>query len=91
VRLLERGTLLLEYYRPDRVDRQAPHAQDEVYVVVSGSGTFLNGPARHAFGPGDMLFVPAGTEHRFVDFTEDFATWVVFYGPEGGEKPVTNG
>jgi len=38
------------------------------------------------FGSCDMLFVPAGLEHRFVDFTDDLAVWVVFYGPEGGES-----
>jgi hypothetical protein len=32
-----------------------------------------------------VLFVPAGIEHRFIKFTEDFVTWVVFYGPKGGE------
>ena len=31
------------------------------------------------------VVVPAGAVHRFVDFTDDFGTWVVFYGPEGGE------
>ncbi len=34
---------------------------------------------------GDFLFVPAGVEHRFENFTSDFATWVFFYGPVGGE------
>lgn len=83
--LFEHGSLQVEVYRPDRVDLQEPHSRDEVYVVISGSGTFINGDVRHPFGPGDFLFVPAGVEHRFVDFTEDFATWVLFYGPEGGE------
>jgi hypothetical protein len=23
--------------------------------------------------------------HRFEDFTDDLAVWVIFYGPEGGE------
>jgi hypothetical protein len=32
-----------------------------------------------------MLFVPAGVEHRFEDFSDDFAVWVVFWGPDGGE------
>jgi mannose-6-phosphate isomerase-like protein (cupin superfamily) len=45
----------------------------------------VNGDARFRFGPGDVLFVPAGVEHRFEDFSDDFVTWVVFYGPEGGE------
>jgi mannose-6-phosphate isomerase-like protein (cupin superfamily) len=56
-----------------------------VYVVVRGEGEFVNGPIRHRFGPGDILFVPAGVEHRFEGFTDDLAVWVVFYGPDGGE------
>ncbi|MEO8164540.1 MAG: cupin domain-containing protein, partial [Betaproteobacteria bacterium] len=35
----------------------------------------------------DMLFVPAGVPHRFEMFTDDFCVWVMFYGPEGGERP----
>lgn len=85
VTLFRHGTLEVEIYRPDRVDRQTPHTRDEVYVVISGSGTFVNGSERHAFEPGEVLFVPAGVVHRFEGFTEDFATWVFFYGPEGGE------
>lgn len=85
VNLFTHGTLSVEIYQPDKVDHQQPHDRDEVYVVVSGSGTFLNGSSRTTFGPGDFLFVPAGVEHRFEDFTEDFNTWVIFYGPVGGE------
>ena len=36
-----------------------------------------------------MIWVPAGAEHRFEDFSDDLAVWVVFYGPEGGETPRT--
>jgi mannose-6-phosphate isomerase-like protein (cupin superfamily) len=42
-------------------------------------------PSRLRFSPGDLLFVWAGVEHRFEEFTDDLAVWVVFYGPEGGE------
>ena len=31
------------------------------------------------------MFVGAGTEHHFEDFTDDLAVWVIFYGPQGGE------
>ena len=81
----EHGTLKVELFAPRGVDDQTPHRRDEVYVVVRGEGWFVNGTARHRFGPGDLLFVPAGVEHRFEDFTDDLAVWVVFYGPEGGE------
>jgi mannose-6-phosphate isomerase-like protein (cupin superfamily) len=79
------GSLAVEIYAPRRADPQTPHTRDEVYVVVHGSGEFLNGPACEPFGPGDFLFVPAGVEHRFVNFTDDLVVWVIFYGPEGGE------
>lgn len=85
VAVLQHGSLLLKLYSPDGVDRQTPHTRDELYVVASGSGVFLNGDTRHTFGPGDALFVPAGVVHRFESFTADFQVWVVFYGPEGGE------
>jgi quercetin dioxygenase-like cupin family protein len=40
----------------------------------------------HEFAPGDAFFVPAGVPHRFTRFSEGFATWVVFWGPDGGER-----
>jgi mannose-6-phosphate isomerase-like protein (cupin superfamily) len=83
--VFQHGSLLLKLYAPTGTDRQTPHTRDELYLVLSGTGTFVNGDARHPFGPGDALFVPAGAEHRFEDFSDDFRTWVVFYGPEGGE------
>ncbi len=85
--LFKRGTLSVELYAPRGSDPQQPHRQDEVYVVVQGSGTFLNGGRRDRFGPGDVLFVPAGVVHQFEKFTDDLVVWVVFYGPEGGEQP----
>ncbi len=85
VTLFQQGTLEIEIYRPVGVDRQQPHTKDELYVVITGSGTFVHGGQRSAFHEGDTLFVKAGIPHRFEDFTPDFATWVFFYGPEGGE------
>jgi mannose-6-phosphate isomerase-like protein (cupin superfamily) len=86
----EHGSLSVEVYAPRGLDTQTPHGRDEVYVVVRGEGWFVNGPARHRFGPGDLLSVPAGVEHHFEEFTDDLAVWVIFYGPEGGE-PVGEG
>lgn len=83
----EHGTLAVELYAPRGHDPQQPHTRDEVYVVVSGSGTFVHGEGRDAFQPGDLLFAEAGLTHRFENFTDDLVVWVLFYGPEGGEKP----
>ncbi len=85
--LFGRGTMKLRYYAPRGRDDQTPHNQDELYVTVSGHGKFLVDGNETAFRSGDVLFAPANAEHRFVDFTDDFATWVIFYGLEGGETP----
>jgi mannose-6-phosphate isomerase-like protein (cupin superfamily) len=82
---LRRGTLELGFYSPSGVDSQTPHEQDEVYVIVSGTGRFVNDGVETEFGPGDAMFVPAGVDHRFIDFTDDTQMWVVFWGPPGGE------
>lgn len=83
--LLEHGTMELGFYKPDGTDPQQPHDQDEIYVVQSGSGWFVCGAERTPFETGEALFVPAGVVHRFEEFSDDFAAWVVFYGPRGGE------
>jgi mannose-6-phosphate isomerase-like protein (cupin superfamily) len=85
VALFAHGTLLVKLYAPRGHDPQTPHTRDEVYVVMRGTGTFFNGETRKPFSPGDFLFVEAGVPHRFEDFSPDFATWVMYLGPEGGE------
>lgn len=72
----------IEYYAPVSVDLQKPHARDEIYIIAAGSGTLTVGADSFAVSSGDVLYVPAHVEHRFANFTDDFATWVVFYGPE---------
>ncbi len=84
--VFEHGTLQVKMYQPSKEDLQKPHTRDEIYVIARGSGWFVNGGERRAFQTGDMLFVPAGVTHRFEKFSDDFCTWVMFYGPEGGEK-----
>lgn len=86
--LLARGTLEVGFYKPDGIDPQAPHDRDELYIVQSGSGSFVCNGDRQPFEPGEALFVPAGAPHRFEEFTDDFAAWVVFYGPRGGEATL---
>jgi mannose-6-phosphate isomerase-like protein (cupin superfamily) len=84
--VFQHGTLSVEIYKPLEKDLQQPHDRDEVYVVVAGSGSFFSDGTTYSFQAGDFLFVPAGVEHRFLEYSDDFSTWVIFYGPKGGEK-----
>lgn len=88
VSLLQRGTLQVKLSLPVFPNRQTPHEQDEVYVIIRGRGVLFHDGERDPFESGDLLFVSAGTEHCFEDFTDDLAVWVVFYGPRGGEVPA---
>jgi mannose-6-phosphate isomerase-like protein (cupin superfamily) len=86
------GTLAVELYQPHQEDLQQPHTRDEVYIIADGRAEFeLEGDVTPV-DAGDFLFVPAGADHRFLNFSDNFSTWVLFYGPEGGEQgTVENG
>ena len=83
--MMNHGSMQVEYFAPQDVDTQAPHKQDELYIIASGNAIFNRNKERVHCKIGDVLFVPAGMQHRFEHFSEDFATWVIFYGPQGGE------
>lgn len=72
------GSTSAGIYAPHQTDDQEAHDQDEYYVVLNGSGFFVSEEERSPFGPGDLIFVSAGTDHRFEDFTPDFAVWAIF-------------
>jgi mannose-6-phosphate isomerase-like protein (cupin superfamily) len=87
VTLWQRGTLDVRLaLRPAESPTQlTSHAQDEVYVIIRGQGVLLHDGERDPFEPGDLLFVAAGTEHCFENFSDDLAVWVIFHGPSDGE------
>lgn len=54
--------------------------------AIASNGEFIMAGERHVFVPGMTFFAPAGVKHRFENFTSDFSTWVVFWGPQGSER-----
>jgi mannose-6-phosphate isomerase-like protein (cupin superfamily) len=84
---LRRSDLSLGTYclRAGAVDRQRPHAEDEVYVVTAGRGRFTSGGQTVDVTPGAVLFVPAYEAHHFHDVTADLAL-LVFFGPAEGSR-----
>jgi mannose-6-phosphate isomerase-like protein (cupin superfamily) len=80
LRLLRTGAFDISLYRPDGIDRQTPHQRDEAYIVATGTGMFEYADMQRPVGPGDLVFVEAGAAHRFLAFSDDFSTWVIFFG-----------
>jgi mannose-6-phosphate isomerase-like protein (cupin superfamily) len=66
-------------------DDQSPHTEDEIYVVTAGRARIVTPDSTADVGPGSVIFVPAGEEHRFDDVTEDLALLVIF-GPAYGSR-----
>ena len=64
------------------IDRQRPHREDEVYVVISGRASFSAGEETRHAGPGDVIYVARAVPHRFHDIFEDMQLIVVFAPPE---------
>lgn len=87
IQALAHGSMSVELYAPLDTDPQTPHPRDELYFILSGSGVITIAQDAFPFAPGDCFFVGAGVEHRFTEFAPGFATWVVFWGPTGGEDP----
>jgi mannose-6-phosphate isomerase-like protein (cupin superfamily) len=88
VPIFAHGSLAVELYTPKDRDPQKPHTRDEIYFVVRGEGFFFDGIRTQAVAPGAFIFVAAGQNHRFENFSPDFTVWVAFYGPEGGEPSL---
>ena len=61
---------------------QVPHTRDEFYIVASGTGRYRVEDRVSDIGPGDLLFAAAHAPHGFEDYSDDFAIWIGFYGPE---------
>ena len=84
LRFLKQPTMSAGLYAlsPGDTDPQTPHAQDEIYLVVSGRAELTVGRETATVGRGSVVFVPAGTEHRFHHVTEELRVLVVFSPPE---------
>ena len=71
---LEIGVYVLVAPEPDH---QQPHEDDEVYVVLEGSGALEVEGEQSLLREGQAMFVPAGADHRFVGY-EDLSLLVIF-------------
>ena len=59
-------------------DMQAPHDEDEVYLVLSGRARMRLDEEERTVVPGSLLYVGATTEHSFFEIQEDMTLLVMF-------------
>ncbi len=78
--ILRERSMRAVIYTPGEEDTQKPHFEDEVYLIVRGTGTLWVGRESFDCGPGDLLYVEAFKAHRFEDYSDDFTVYAVF-GP----------
>ena len=70
------------------VDTQQPHTEDEVYYVVQGRARITVAGEEQAVGPGSVVFVATGVEHRFVDIDEQLQVLVFWAPPRRSRRPA---
>ena len=59
-------------------DMQAPHDEDEVYLVLDGRARMRLADEERSVGHGSLLYVSATTEHSFFEIEEDMTLLVIF-------------
>ena len=83
LQFINKGTMSLGLYvlAAGADDMQSPHAEDEIYYVVSGRGSIVVDGERRPVRPGSIVFVAKEVDHRFVAIEEDLSL-LVFFAPE---------
>jgi mannose-6-phosphate isomerase-like protein (cupin superfamily) len=59
-------------------DMQAPHLEDEVYLVLEGKASLRIDDKEHDVRPGTILYVRATMTHSFFDIQEDLVVLALF-------------
>lgn len=79
IETFEKNNVKLVFFAPKNKDYQTFHEEDEFYFIVRGSGKLVIEHETFECEIGDTFFVAAKIPHHFEDFTEDFATWAIFF------------
>jgi len=75
----KKGEVTLVFFAPRETDYQTSHEEDEFYFIARGNGEILIDGERFKCETGDAFFVEAKVAHRFENFSDDFATWAIFF------------
>jgi mannose-6-phosphate isomerase-like protein (cupin superfamily) len=75
----EKDGVKLVFFAPKGIDYQTFHNEDEFYFIARGRGDLIIDGVANLFDAGDVFFVPAKVPHHFENFSDDFATWAIFF------------
>jgi mannose-6-phosphate isomerase-like protein (cupin superfamily) len=75
----KKGKVSLVFFAPRGTDYQTFHEEDEFYFIVRGRGELIIENERFTCQTSDTFFVPAKVPHHFENFSDDFATWAIFF------------
>jgi len=83
LQFINQGSMSLGLYALEAgaTDTQQPHAEDEIYYVVSGRAVVEVAGERRPVQPGSIVFVAKEVDHRFLDISDDLSL-LVFFAPE---------
>lgn len=70
-------------------DPQSPHAEAELYYVISGRARVTVGDDDRPVAAGALVFVAANVVHRFHDIEERLVLLVAFGPAEGSRASAT--
>jgi len=80
--VLETESVTIEVGRYPTSAPKNPHTEDEIYYIVSGSGTIRVGDETYDVESGDVVFVESGLEHDFFDIEEEITALTIFVGSD---------
>lgn len=82
VELLSEESMRVELARYPNPEPKTPHKEDELYVILSGSGRVHVGSETYDVDEGDVVYVEQGVEHDFFDIEDEITAVIVFAGSE---------
>jgi mannose-6-phosphate isomerase-like protein (cupin superfamily) len=73
--------VLMSILPGEDIGREVHETVDQVLVFVKGTGEAVVGGEVHNIGPGDMVAVPAGSEHNFTNTGDETLKLFTVYSP----------
>ena len=80
--VLSEESMSVELARYPNPEPKTPHKEDQLYYIISGSGTASVGAETFTIEEGDVVYVEKGVQHDFYDIDDEMVALIVFAGSE---------